>query len=219
MVVVALVGLGAGLLAGLAAGWTALLPAYLALALAVVPLAVIDVEHHRLPDRLVAVALVGGAALLTVAAAATGHWAALARAGEAAALVLGLGTALTLVAPFGFGDTKLATVLAGYLGWFGWPAVLYGLAAGFVLAAVAVVPLVALRRATMKSPIPLGPALIAGALLGGRGPVIAATRRYRRAASGARLRDCGGAALADCGRIAWPGAGRHHRGAARRASR
>jgi leader peptidase (prepilin peptidase)/N-methyltransferase len=160
----ALVGVGAGLLAGFAAGWSPLLPAYVALALAAVPLIVIDVEHHRLPDRLVLNAAASGAILLTLAALTTRHWASLARSGAAAVLVLAIATVLALIAPFGFGDTKLAAVLAAYLGWFSWAAVLSGFAVGVLLAAVAAMALVAARRASMKSAIPLGPALIAGAL-------------------------------------------------------
>ena len=74
-------------------------------------------------------------------------------------------TALTLVAPFGFGDAKLIGVLAAYLGWFGWSYVSFGIVAGFVLSALVTLPLVLAKRLTMKSAIPLGPALIAGALL------------------------------------------------------
>jgi leader peptidase (prepilin peptidase)/N-methyltransferase len=162
--VTALAGVGAGALAGLATGWSALLPAYIALALAAVPLTVIDVEHHRLPDRLVVIAAAGGAILLTLAAVTSRHWASLARSGAAAALVFAIGTVLTLIAAVGFGDTKLAAVLAGYLGWFGWATVLSGFAAGLLLAALGAIALVAAGRASMKSAIPLGPALIAGAL-------------------------------------------------------
>src|SRR5215471_17875273 len=50
-------------------GWSALLPAYCYLALVSIPLAVIDVLSHRVPDRLtlpsypIVLALLGGAAL------------------------------------------------------------------------------------------------------------------------------------------------------------
>ncbi len=165
VVVTALAGLGAGGLAGLAAGWSALLPAYIALALVAVPLAVIDIEHHRLPDRLVVIAAAGGAVLLTLAAArspVTGPiWGGRA---AAAALIAAIGTLLTLIGPFGFGDTKLAAVLAGYLGWFGWGSVLSGITAGLLLSALGAIALVATRRASMTSAIPLGPALLAGVL-------------------------------------------------------
>jgi leader peptidase (prepilin peptidase)/N-methyltransferase len=151
-----------GLLGGHAVGWSALLPAWVALALCCAPLAVIDVERHRLPNRLVFPAAGAGAVLLALAALARGQWHPLLRAVEAGALVFAIFFLLALMAPFGFGDVKLGGVLAGYLGWLGWSYVLYGLLAGFVLASVASLPLVLARRATMKSAIPLGPALIAG---------------------------------------------------------
>ncbi|MBV9592956.1 MAG: prepilin peptidase, partial [Actinobacteria bacterium] len=47
----------------------------------------------------------------------------------------------------------------------GWAHVLYGMLLGFVIASVVSLPFVALRRASMRSAIPLGPALVAGALL------------------------------------------------------
>src|SRR5215212_3805923 len=48
----ALGALGAGL-AGLGVGWHAALPAYLWFGLAAAVLTVVDVEHHRLPNRVV----------------------------------------------------------------------------------------------------------------------------------------------------------------------
>lgn len=160
----ALVGAAGGVLGGRAAGWTTALPAFALLALVVGPLAIIDVEHHRLPDRLVAVAA-GGLGLL-VAAGLLGHDPARAlRVGEAAAAVFAVLALLTAVARFGFGDTKLGAVLAGYLGWCGWGYVLYGMMAGFLVASLSVVPMLASGRATMKSAIAFGPAMILGALL------------------------------------------------------
>jgi leader peptidase (prepilin peptidase)/N-methyltransferase len=87
------------------------------------------------------------------------------RAVEAGAVVFGLLAVLTLLGPFGFGDTKLAAVLALYLGWYGWAFVLYGILAGFVLASLLSLPLVMVRRLSMRSLIPLGPSLLVGALL------------------------------------------------------
>jgi hypothetical protein len=47
-----------GTVAGYAAGWTAALPAFLAFAMLSTPLVLVDVQHHRLPDRLVAPAAI-----------------------------------------------------------------------------------------------------------------------------------------------------------------
>ncbi len=166
-VAVAAVAVVLGGLAGAGAGWTALLPAFAVLALLGTPLMVIDVEHHRLPDRLL-VPLGGAAAvLLTLAALPDGAWSALGRAGAAAAAVFAALFALNLASPrsFGMGDVKLGGILGGYLGWFGWPFALWGMFLGFVLGAMAAVGLVLARRATMRSAVPFGPALQLGALL------------------------------------------------------
>jgi leader peptidase (prepilin peptidase)/N-methyltransferase len=160
-------GVGLGALAGAAAGWTALLPAFLVVALFGTPLILIDLAEHRLPNRLVVPAAVGGAALLTVAAAVEDEWHRLLRAAEGAAAVY---VVLFLLATFarggfGMGDVKLGGVLGAYLGWFGWKYVYYGILAGFVLGAVLSVALLAGRRATMKTAIPFGPMLVVGPLL------------------------------------------------------
>jgi leader peptidase (prepilin peptidase)/N-methyltransferase len=156
-----------GALAGFAAGWSAILPALLALALCAAPLVVIDLQQHRLPDRLVLTVAVLAALLLAVAALARGEWYPYLRAALAAAAVLVALFVLALISPssFGFGDVKLGAVLGAYLGWFGWPYVYWGIAAGFVLGAVVALVLIAIRRATMKTALAFGPMLVLGTLL------------------------------------------------------
>ncbi len=156
-----------GALAGCAAGWSVALPAFVAFAMFATPLAVIDAQHHRLPDRLVVPGAVAALVLLAGAAAVRRDWDALARAGEAAGVIFVAFFLVASISPrsMGFGDVKLAAVIGGYLGWVGWSAVFYGLFAGFLLGAAMSVPLLATRRASLNSSIPLGPALIAGALL------------------------------------------------------
>jgi leader peptidase (prepilin peptidase) / N-methyltransferase len=158
---------GLGALAGAAAGWSALLPAFLAVALIGTPLVVIDLRVHRLPNRLVLAALLAEAALLTVAAAQRDDWGELLRAAEGAAAAFAALAVLWFIAPrsFGFGDVKLGGVLGGYLGWFGWAHVYYGIFAGFLLGAVLSIGLLATRRATMKTAIPFGPMLVVGPLV------------------------------------------------------
>ena len=148
-------------------GWSALLPAYCYLALVSIPLAVIDVLSHRLPDRLtlpsypIVLALLGGAAL---AIPEGGQHFLHALAGLAACAVFY--SVLWLISPasIGLGDVKLAGVLGLYLGWFGARAVLAGLLGGFVLAAVVGAVLIAARRATRKTHIPFGPFMLVAAL-------------------------------------------------------
>jgi leader peptidase (prepilin peptidase)/N-methyltransferase len=167
LAVTALVALALGGLAGYAAGWSAVLPAFLAFALLATPLVLVDVEHHRLPDRIMLPAAVSAVALLAVAAAVRDDWPGLGRAAAAGGVVLAVFGGIALASPssMGLGDVKLAAVIAVYLGWLGWVHVLYGIFVGFVLGAVVAGVLLAARRASLKSNIALGPALIAGALL------------------------------------------------------
>ena len=172
LTVTAAVSVLLGLLAGVAARWSALLPAYVVLAAGSAVLVVVDVEHHRLPNRLLYPAAAAAVALLAVAAAARDDWAAYLRAVEAAGVVYVVFLALALISPrsLGRGDVRLAALLAAYLGFRSWPLVYLGLFAGFVLAAVAATVLLISRRATRTTALPFGPALILGTLL-----VLAAT--------------------------------------------
>lgn len=165
--VAALVATVAGALAGHAAGWTSLLPALLWLAVLVTPLAMIDFEHHRLPNRLVFTADVGAVALGALAAAVRDDWHHYLRAVEGAAVVFAVLFALAFASPkgFGYGDVKLGGLLGGYLGWFGWLHVYYGIFGGFLIGAVIGVALIAGRRAGLKTQVPFGPSMIVGALI------------------------------------------------------
>lgn len=163
----ALAALVLGGLGGAAAGLSALLPAFVLYALAGAPLVVIDYDLHRLPNRLVLPWAAGAAVLLALAAVQDGAWHHLLRAAEAAAAVFAALFALILAAPggFGYGDVKLGGIVAGYLGWFGWADVFYGVFAGFVLGAVVALALLASRRGTMKSQIAFGPMLMLGPVI------------------------------------------------------
>jgi len=154
-----------GMLSGRVAGWSWLLPAWLVLAAACAPLVLIDVEHHRLPDRLVFAAAAGCSALLALAGALDDDWDRLLRCVEGGAVVFAVFFVMAMSAPFGFGDVKLGAVLAACLAWLGWGYVLYGILGGFVLATIVSAPLLILRRASMKSFIPFGPAMIFAAFL------------------------------------------------------
>ncbi|MGY2129216.1 prepilin peptidase [Blastococcus sp. SYSU DS0617] len=141
------------------------LPAFLAGAGAGVLLAVIDVHHRLLPDRVVVPALLTGGLLLTGAAVADGRWDDLLRAGLGAGVLFGVFLVLALISPsaLGMGDVKLAALLGLYLGWLGWDAVLLGAAAGFVVQAVLALLLLATRRVGLRGELPFGPAMLLGA--------------------------------------------------------
>ncbi|MGY1692284.1 prepilin peptidase [Geodermatophilus sp. SYSU D01105] len=141
------------------------LPAFLLLATAGLLLAVIDLRHRVLPNRVVLPALGGSAALLVVPAAVEGAWVSLLRAGAGAVVLFTVFLVLALVSPgaLGMGDVKLAAVLGLCLGWLSWGAVLAGALAGFVLQAAVTLGLLATRRIGLRGELPFGPAMLAGA--------------------------------------------------------
>jgi leader peptidase (prepilin peptidase)/N-methyltransferase len=94
-------------------------------------------------------------------------WASVGRAGLAAAIV-GLGHLVVAILPgggLGLGDVKLAAVLAFALGLTGWPAVLLGVLVPYLINGPIAVYLLLSRRATRRTPLPFGPALLVGALI------------------------------------------------------
>jgi leader peptidase (prepilin peptidase)/N-methyltransferase len=142
------------------------LPAYLYLTAVGVALAVIDLDHRRLPNALTLPSYLVLGALLTAASAATGDWAALVRAGIGMVAYYGVLFALAVAVPrgMGFGDVKLAGMLGMALGWLGWGELLVGFFLGFAYGALVSVVLVALGRAGRRTQVPFGPFLVAGAL-------------------------------------------------------
>jgi leader peptidase (prepilin peptidase) / N-methyltransferase len=152
----------------LATGTRPELAVWLLLAPVGVLLALVDFRVQRLPDPLTLPLAAATLALLGVAALLPEH------AGDwltslYAALALGGGYfVLFLINPggMGFGDVKLALGTGAALGWYGWPTVLLGTFAGFLLGALYGGALVVVRRAGRKTAIAFGPFLIAGAFAG-----------------------------------------------------
>jgi leader peptidase (prepilin peptidase)/N-methyltransferase len=137
------------------------------LAVVGVLLALVDLQHRLLPNRVVLPALAAGTALLLLAALADGAWDALLRAVLGAAALFAVYLVLALVSPggLGMGDVKLAALVGLYLGWLGWAAVVLGALAGFVVQAVVALGLLATRRIGLRGELPFGPAMLAGAAL------------------------------------------------------
>lgn len=147
-----------------------------------VRLTVIDVRHHLLPNRIVFPSY--GVAGVLLLAAALVHViagpAAMLGSPDGAAELLGIPAlrilaggvvlwafyfVLRMVYPpgMGFGDVKLAGVLGMYLGYLGWGHVFAGTFAAFLLGGLWSMALLAARRGTLKSSIPFGPFMLAGA--------------------------------------------------------
>jgi leader peptidase (prepilin peptidase)/N-methyltransferase len=141
------------------------LPAFLVVSGVAVLLALIDLRHHLLPDRVVLPAIAAGAVLLAAAGAIEGAAAPVVRAGLAAVVLFAVFLVLALIAPsgLGMGDVKLAALLGLYLGWLGWNVVVLGAAAGFVVQAALALVLLVTRRIGLKGELPFGPAMLLGA--------------------------------------------------------
>ncbi len=143
------------------------LPAYLVFFGVLVAVAVIDLEHLLVPNRIVSAALAASLPLLGLAAGAGGDWA---RLGTALVGSLAGGSGLFvvhLVHPrgMGMGDVKLALVLGLFLGWLGLAHVALGLFLGFLLGAVGGLAAVGLGQRRAADHVPFAPFLAAGAVL------------------------------------------------------
>jgi leader peptidase (prepilin peptidase)/N-methyltransferase len=148
-------------------GLSPVLPAFWYFAALSVALAVIDLQHRRLPDLLTLPAYPVGGLLLGVGALAVPgglRHVAGALTGMAAALMFFLLLVLIHPAGLGWGDVKLSGVIGLYLGWLGITAVAAGLFGAFALAAVTGLALIAAGRATRKSQVPFGPFMLVAAL-------------------------------------------------------
>lgn len=127
-----------------------------------------DIRVQRLPDPLTlplaaaALALLGAAAVLPEHA---GRW----TTALLGSLALAAGHLLLhLVNPGGlaFGDVKLALGTGAVLGWYGWPTLMLGTFASFLLGALYGITLTLVGRATRHSTVPFGPFMLTGAFLG-----------------------------------------------------
>lgn len=130
-------------------------------------LASVDVAVLRLPDPIVGCAAVATLVLLGLAAWTGDSWASYGRALAGGAVLLGSYGLLSLLSggQVGLGDVKLAGVLGLLLGWYGWGAVLLGGLGAVLLNGVVAVVLLALRRVGWRVSLPMGPSILAGALL------------------------------------------------------
>ncbi len=154
-------------LTALVLGDTAELPAVLVFVAAGIALSAIDIEHLRLPDRVVfpTLALVGFA--LTVAAALDNTWTKLWWAIGGA--VFAAGTLFTIRLAYrrgmGLGDVKLALVLGMVTGWYGPARIALGLFLGFFVGSALGIGLGVRAGGIRGVKMPFGPSLIAGAFV------------------------------------------------------
>jgi leader peptidase (prepilin peptidase)/N-methyltransferase len=142
------------------------LAACLYFAVMAVRLTIIDVRHHLLPNRIVFPSYaVAGALLLAAAAVAWAGPTPALRVVAGAAILWLFYFVLRFVYPpgMGFGDVKLAGVLGMYLGYLSWGHLFAGTFLAFLLGGLWSLVILAARRGTLKSAIPFGPFMLAGA--------------------------------------------------------
>ena len=143
------------------------LPGYLLLFSVLLAVSVIDLDHFRIPNRIVYPSLLASVPLLALAALFDDDWDGLREAAIGALIAFGFLLVVHLIHPrgMGFGDVKLAALLGLYLGWLGLGFVPLGLFLGFFLGAVIGVGLMVVGHKNRKDPIPFGPFLAAGAVI------------------------------------------------------
>ncbi|MDP9226608.1 MAG: A24 family peptidase, partial [Actinomycetota bacterium] len=132
-------------------------------------LAVIDLDHRLLPDRVVYPSLVAGGVGLTVAALAGGYPDALVHAAVGSAIFGGFLFLVAFIHPAGMGggDVKLAFLLGMFLGYLdGWGVVLVGMFLSFALGGVIGLILMLITGEGRKMQVPFGPFLALGTVAG-----------------------------------------------------
>jgi leader peptidase (prepilin peptidase) / N-methyltransferase len=148
-------------------GLLSALPAYLYFGAAGIALALIDLDHRRLPNVLVLPSYPVLALLLAASAWWQGDWWSLVRAVLGGAALYAFFFAVVLIYPagMGFGDVKLAGLVGGVLAYLSWSTLVIGAFLGFLMGALTGIVLIGLGRGGRKTAVPFGPFMIGGALL------------------------------------------------------
>lgn len=155
-----------GLAARVGLHWA--LPAFLYFGAICVALALIDLDHKRLPNAItlpsyvVGLVLLGGATLLDHEP----HRMVRVLAGMAALYAFYFLLVLIYPKGMGWGDVKLSGVLGMYLAYLGVAPLVVGGILGFAFGGVFGALALVLGKATRKTMLPYGPFMIAGALVG-----------------------------------------------------
>ena len=143
------------------------LPAHLWFAGVTLVLVLTDLDHQRIPNRILYPGATVATVLLAFGALGDGAPAGFFRAVAGGALYF---TVLFLVAlaargGFGFGDVKLAFLLGEFLAYRSWAALWAGVFLAVFIGGLAALALLVTRRKGRKEAIPFGPALVLGAWL------------------------------------------------------
>lgn len=164
----AVVGAGLGALVGWQVGWTPALTAWAYLTGVCLILGYVDSRTRLLPTQLIAPSYAVVVVLLVAAGVADSSGRAIWGAFAGWVVMGGFYVFMWRIGPrgLGYGDVRLAGLLALCLGFQGWGQLVTGLYAGFLLGGLSSLLLVMTRRATLKTAIPFGPFMMLGALVG-----------------------------------------------------
>lgn len=157
-------GVHGWLLANAVDSWV-LLPAFLAFAAATLGLALIDLDHHLIPNRVLfpSMAIVG--ALLVIGALIEGQSRYLPRAAIAGIAYFAFLLIVAVVARggFGMGDVKLALLLGLVAGFRSWSAFAVAIILAVMLGGIASIFLLVFGKQGRKAKFAYGPYLVVGA--------------------------------------------------------
>ncbi|MET4637105.1 A24 family peptidase [Mycetocola sp. 2940] len=148
------------------AAW--LLPAICVFAAVAVVLGTVDLIEKRLPNAVLYPSLGALVVLLACTSLMTGDWAAFLGAVCAGAGLFALYFVLAVISPsgIGMGDVKLAALIGLMLGYLGWMPLVIGGTVGFLIGGLTSLIALTSGRASLKTAIPFGPAMLAGVFLG-----------------------------------------------------
>ena len=141
------------------------LPAYLLFAATTMVLVLTDLDHKRIPNRILYPATVAGVLLITSGAAADHSIGAIPRALAGGGIYFGLLLVIALLARggFGMGDVKLAFLLGTFLAFPSWDTLGAGIFLAFLIGGLVSLILLITKKKGRKDAIPFGPPLILGA--------------------------------------------------------
>ena len=130
-------------------------------------LSLIDWKSHRLPNRLVAISIVGILMFQLAFCLAVGDFTNLSQAGLAAVKVFSSYVVLFLLSggQLGLGDVKFAIPNGLILGWYFPEAWLISIIATFLLAGLVSLLALSVNKIDRKSHIPLGPFMYFGSII------------------------------------------------------
>ena len=160
-------------LTGAAYGWLltrtvdswALIPAFLVFGTATLALALIDLDHQLIPNRVLFPSLAVSATLLVIGALIERESGALLRGilGSVIYFLILLAVGLVARGGFGMGDVKLALLLGLFLGYLGWDILMLGAVLAVLLGGIAAVTLLAVTKKRKDAKFAYGPYLVVGA--------------------------------------------------------